>query len=198
MEYSTCAVYARNKYFCFLHKCCCQPITNIFALDLDTNTCIRSRSDLRLSRGSRSNLQPLDLDLRLSRSSRSNLWPLDLDLRLSRGSRSNPRPLDLDLRLSCGSRSNLWPLDLDLRLGRSSRSNPQPLDLDLRLGCGSRSNPRPLDLDLRLGHSSSNPYFRCHAHFWPKWRAESLIRGLKILCLKIANALPWSCTNTSC
>ena len=35
VEYSTSAVYARDKYFCFLHKCCCQPITNIIALDLD-------------------------------------------------------------------------------------------------------------------------------------------------------------------
>ena len=158
--------------------------------------------------------KPLDLDLRLSQGSRSNPWSLDLDLSLSYGSRPNPWPLDLDLSLSCGSRSNLWPLDLDLSLG--SRSNPRSLDLDLRLGCGSRSNQWPLDLDLRLGRSSrsnlqplnldlrlshrsrSNPCFRCYAHFWPKWRVESLVRGLKILCLKIANALPWSCTKFVC
>ena len=77
VAYSTCAVYARNKYFCFLHKCCCQPITNIFALDLDTNTYIRSRTDLSLR--SRSNSRGLDLEPWPSLTSRSNGGGLDLE-----------------------------------------------------------------------------------------------------------------------
>ena len=106
VAYSTCAVYARNKYFCFLHKCCCQPITNIFALDLDTNTCIRSRSDLSLR--SRSNGHGLDLEPWLSLRSRSNGCRLDLELQPSLRSRSNGCRLDLELWPSLRSRSMAW------------------------------------------------------------------------------------------
>ena len=137
VAYSTCAVYARNKYFCFLHKCCCQPITNIFALDLDTNTCIRSRSDLSLR--SRSNSHGLDLEPWLSLRSRSNGRGLDLEPRLSLRSRSNGRRLDLEPRPSLRSRSNGHGLDLELQPSLRSRSNGCRLDLE----------PWPaLDLDI--------------------------------------------------
>ena len=141
VAYSTCAVYARNKYFCCLHKCCCQPITNIFALDLDTNTCIRSRSDLSLR--SRSNSHGLDLEPRPSLRSRSNGRGLDLEPWSSLRSRSNGCRLDLEPQPSLRSRSNGRRLDLEPRPSLRSRSNGRGLDLELWPSLRSRSKARP-------------------------------------------------------